>query len=202
MIRAIPLHHPTAAELHAAHVVYEEQEPRAYAYRLARQFIASDAPGAEYTTVEAVDLLLRVWNPRAPQTRALTLAGVRGLLEETADARWAFADRHIATLTEVEHAAVAEIYGSFRNVLGPVGASKALGALHPRFFPLWDTEIADAYVGANFRKEASYYLQFMDYCIEQCTTNVAEAAFGDGLLKTLDEWNYCLWSNDWIEDPR
>ena len=38
----------------------------------------------------------------------------------------------------------------------------------------------------------------MEYAIEQCTTAVHEDAFGDTLLKVLDEWNYSIWTKKWL----
>ena len=198
---ALPLYHPSAEELHAAHVVYEEQEGRAYAYRLAWQILVGPPPVPGLTQIEAVDLLVRVWNPGSSYTRELSLHVIGELLAATAVAREAFVNRDITSLTEAERATVGDLYDSFRVTFAPVGAAKALGVLHPRFFPLWDTRIAKAYVGQNFRKDPRYYLTFVDYCIEQCTA-VGETDFGDSLLKVLDEWNFCIWTTGWIADPR
>ena len=41
----------------------------------------------------------------------------------------------------------------------------------------------------------------MHCCIEQCSAAVTEQEFGVTLLKTLDEWNYCLWTQGWIPAP-
>lgn len=153
------------------------------------------------TEIEAVDLLVRVWNPGSSYTQALSLQAIDGLLEATASARNAFTGRDITSLTDNERSTVHAIFASFRTTFGPVGAAKALGVLHPRFFPIWDTRIATAYVGHAFRKNPDHYLRFMDYCSEQCR-HVREHPFGDGLLKVLDEWNFCVWTKAWIDDPR
>jgi hypothetical protein len=82
-------------------------------------------------------------------------------------------------------------------VLGPVGAAKALGLLSPRVFPLWDTAIGDAYIGYRWALDKAppeHYRKFVVYCIEQCTAAVNEEQFGPALLKTLDEWNFCVWT--------
>lgn len=62
------------------------------------------------TEVEAVDLLLRLWNPGAKQTRALTLELIDALLAVTADGRQTFENRHITSLADAEQCAVQQIY--------------------------------------------------------------------------------------------
>jgi hypothetical protein len=47
-----------------------------------------------------------------------------------------------------------------------------------------------------------HYVTFMEYCIQQCTATVDEDDFGESLLKTLDEWNFCVWTKGWLPDPR
>jgi hypothetical protein len=39
---------------------------------------------------------------------------------------------------------IKSLYASFRKVLGPVGATKLLHLICPRFFPMWDNDIARA----------------------------------------------------------
>lgn len=181
--------------------MYEQREHRAYAYKLARQIISSATPIDGMTEVEAVDLLLRIWNRGASQTKLLSLARLDTLLAITADARAAFEDRHITSLRDAEQSEVEGIYGGFRESLGPVGAATALGLLHPRFFPLWDSKIASHYVGASFRQSDRSYVDFMHCCAEQRSVGVSEREFGEWLLKTLDEWNYCIWTQGWIPAP-
>jgi hypothetical protein len=198
--KALPLHHPTAAELHAAHDTYVKNEGLDYAYRVGRHMLG-DGAAAGFTAAEAIDLLMRVWNAQSPYTWKLTLDAIATLLAQTAQARAAFDDRDIASLAADEVPAVGAIYGDFRAVLGPVGAAKALGLLHPRVFPLWDTAIGVAYIGHKWSQDLAppaYYQTFVGYCAEQCTTAVNEAAFGPTLLKRLDEWNFCVWTKGWL----
>jgi hypothetical protein len=192
--KAFPLQHPTADELHGAHAIYTEKEPAEYAHRLSRHLLEGDA----FTRGEAIHALLRIWSPKGPKA---TPADITSVLDETAEARAAFADRHIATLVVAEHDAVKEIYAAFRGVVGQVGAAKALSVLHPRFFPMWDTKIAVAYLGWRWRAQGAppeHYLMFMVCAIEQCTTAVDEDTFGHTLLKVLDEWNYSIWTKKWL----
>lgn len=112
--------------------------------------------------------------------------------------------RDIGSLTDDEVDTVAAIYGQFREVLGPVGAAKALGLLNPRVFPLWDTAIGDAYIGSKWALDKAppeHYRTFVVYCIGQCTAAVNEEQFGPALLKVLDEWNFCVRTKGWLPKP-
>lgn len=206
MPRALPLHHATARELRAAHASYVAHEQRDYAYRVGRHMLAPDSRcDAGFTSPEAIDLLLRMWNGRSTYTSQLTLDSLGELFADTAQERRQFDDRHIATFTPVDQDSIARVFAAFAQLTGGVGAAKALGLLYPRFFPLWATRIAVAYCGrkwSNDRKNPEHYVTFMKYCIEQCTASVTEDEFGPTLLKTLDEWNYCVWTYGWLPDPR
>lgn len=197
MPKALPLHHPTAGELQNAHAIYIEHEPTAYAYRLTQYLLAGDA----FSGGEAIHALMRIWTPKGPQG---TPAGIAQVLEATADARGTFAGRPIASLDDNDHASIADIYTAFRTEVGAVGAAKALSVLHPRFFPIWDTKVAIAYIGWKWRNDhapPAHYLTFMAYAREQCISAVNEAEYGETLLKTLDEWNYAVWRKGWIDAP-
>ena len=72
MPAALPLYHPTAAELHAAHEIYVRHEKLEYVYRVARYMIG----GSEFSSSEAIDLLLRTWNAQSPYTWKLTIDSI------------------------------------------------------------------------------------------------------------------------------
>lgn len=202
MPRAFPLYLPTAEELRFAHDAYVARESRDYAYRAARCMLTGEP--TRFTEAEAIDLLLRIWNSRSRYTHKLTLANTDALLAASEATRFQFEDRPITSLESHEHGRVADLFDDFRQLMGPVGAAKALGVLHPRFFPLWDTAIAEAYCGSRWSEVdrcPRHYLEFMGICVEQCSSQVSEEEFGPSLLKTLDEWNYCIWTHGWIPEP-
>ena len=204
MPRAVPIHHPSADELSAAHATYVEHEERNYAWHIARRALIDPVVGAHLSEREAVDLLLRSWNGRSSYTHQLTLGAIENVVDATSQDRASFDGRALETFNEDDHPVVAEVYLRFRTVMGPTGAAKALGLLHPRFLPIWDSRIGNAYIGYRWSRDKATpeaYLTFVDYCREQCTTDVDEAAFGPTLLKTLDEWNYCIWSKGWLPPP-
>jgi len=85
------------------------------------------------------------------------------------------------------------LFSCFDQKLDQVGAAKALNLIAPKFFPLWDSAISYGYgvVGAP----QGYFL-FMVIVKDQ----VGRIAFPAGLdaLKTLDEYNYCKYTKNWL----
>jgi hypothetical protein len=85
------------------------------------------------------------------------------------------------------------LFASFEQKLGPVVTAKALSALAPNFFPLWDNPISYHYGVAC---EAHGYFLFMVIVKYQ----VGKIKLPDNLapLKTLDEYNYCRYTKNWL----
>ena len=79
---------------------------------------------------------------------------------------------------------------SARAKLGPVGAAKALHALAPTFFPMWDNEIARGY---GVSTEGGYF-QFMLLAKRQLVGLPADLIPSLSLVKAFDEYNYYKFS--------
>jgi len=96
---------------------------------------------------------------------------------------------------------VKDIFEDFGNVLGKTGAAKSLHLLAPRFFPLWNTEIARAYELGN-GSEAERYCLFMEITKNQVKNLGGEQAVCGNLLKTLDEYNYCKYTRPMLKEKK
>jgi hypothetical protein len=83
------------------------------------------------------------------------------------------------------------LFARFSEVLGPVGASKALHVLAPRFFTLWDNDIAYSYSLYPNQGGWQHYFRLMRGRRQQC-----ESLNGDppDALKLLDEMDYVLYT--------
>ena len=109
-------------------------------------------------------------------------------------------ERSIESFSDEDAVKVERLFGEFEEVLGPVGAVKALHLLAPRFFPLWDRAIAKAY-GLALRergKNADRYRQYMRITKRQYEALSGEHSIGQNLLKVLDEYNYCRYTKHWV----
>ena len=81
-------------------------------------------------------------------------------------------------------------------MLGPVGSAKALHLLAPRFFPIWDTKIAQHYglgLSVSGSKKQKYW-RFMLITQGQCLGLRRAHWNGDNSLKAIDEYNYCKYT--------
>jgi hypothetical protein len=111
-----------------------------------------------------------------------------------------FRQRSIQSLKQEDESEVVHVFKAFEEVLGPVGAAKCLHLLAPRFFPLWDRAIADAY-SLPLRprgRNAERYWRFMGIVKKQVQSLGGEQAIGRNPLKAIDEYNYCKHTKGWI----
>jgi len=96
---------------------------------------------------------------------------------------------------------VKSMFQDFESILGKTGAAKCLHLLAPRFFPLWDTNIAIAYkLGKG--EEAERYCRFMEITKEQVYGLGGELAIGRNPLKALDEYNYLKYTLPRLKEKR
>jgi hypothetical protein len=193
----------TAEELDRARELFEEVEPRDLFYRVAIELIDLARRGdTGISEAEALAVLLQTWNRRfyVAQFRGRFpkehFEAIEALLTEQAAVLSAVAERPIEGLADADRPMVEALFAEFEAVLRPVGAVKALHLLAPRFFPLWDGEIAKGKgcaigdTGTNARR----YWRFMQIALAECRELGGEGRWGPGLLKRLDELNYCRYT--------
>jgi hypothetical protein len=190
----------TAADLDWAREQYTEHEPRALFYRAAIALMGLATRGKPaLTTAETLAVLLQTWNKAYYQYRPFDrrhLAEIDRTLEEQRTALTTFRERSIEESAAEDETMVMTVFAGFEQVLGPVGAAKALHLLAPNFFPLWDRGIAKGYcltlrIGAS---NADRYCEFMRIAREQVKSLGGEQGIGRNALKAIDEYNYCKYS--------
>lgn len=193
---------PTASQLNAAHQRFEKAEPRACIYRAAIELVDSSwNRRTKLTTADAIAVFLQSWNRSLYRFRPFTekhYARLESLLESTRTTMARYRRREIKNLTERDHVPVKRLFAQYENVLFPVGASKALHMLAPRFFPLWDRSIASGYgLALSVRgTNAEKYWRFMQIARLQ-TLWMGKGNVGHNPLKILDEYNYCVYKLGW-----
>ena len=155
------------------------------------------------TVAEALAVLLQTWNRVYDRYRTFDQAHVTRIEQMVSTYRAAIAGyrtRAIDTLNCEERATIVRLFQTFEDVLGPVGASKALHLLAPGLFPLWDRAIAKAYalplgkVGSN----GDRYWRFMLVAQRQCADLHRQEPGGCEPLKSIDEYNYCKHTKGWL----
>jgi hypothetical protein len=188
---------PDTGDLIKAHNLYEKKEPRGHDYWRALEGVESGFGAANFNVASAISTLLKSWNKYnyhfRPKRAAVLEAEIEQLIIANLSAIHAFRARSLATLTEADRATVLALFSSFEKMLGQVGTPKALNLIAPKFFPLWDNPIA---IGYGLVAVRHYYFTFMVAVKDQ----VGRISFPNGLeaLKTLDEYNYCKYTKNWL----
>jgi len=90
--------------------------------------------------------------------------------------------------------------GSKKATCSPVAVAKALHLLAPRFFPLWDLKIANAYGCRYSADPASIYLRFLIKIrgLARAMGNVHIEGTSKTVVKLIDEYNYARFTKGWI----
>jgi len=186
----ISVNMPTAKDLEDAHEEYLEKVSAHFAYRLATEQMRAGRPAL------GIILLLIVWN--GLRARDEHFEGIQRVLRENRPTIAEFAERSISSVTNNDEMKTKHLFEAFDNVhgIGPVGAAKSMHLLAPDFFPLWDSEIAKEYgrqlqLSEVAKQSADGYWAFMKATKRQYDNVEGEWRLDVGLLKLLDEYNYC-----------
>lgn len=179
------------------------QEPRAFCYDLATQFI-NQAKNNDITdwyddtnTIKGILLLLFTWNFAAKKTKKLNFHNVGQLINNNKKELKILEKYSIENADENAWPLIKKVFGKFKVLLGQTGASKALGLLNPKLFVMWDTKIR-AYLtkslipGIMNGKHPEHYVIFLkgiqkiikEYHIKD------KLPLGVIVAKKVDEYNY------------
>ena len=192
------LHIPNLDELAQAHETFERREPRHRDYWLALEGVEKGFRSDNLSDVaSSVAGLLKSWHREfyrwRPTRKTALETELRHLIMQHFQSIISFRGRSLSGLAQGDRATVLKLFSSFEEKLGPVGSAKALNLVAPSFFPLWDNAVAYGY---GVVLAAHGYFLFMVLVKDQIT----RMSFPEGLepLKTLDEYNYCKYTQGWI----
>ena len=188
-----------------ARKIYERKVPRDLFYRAATELIAlARRRKTTLTLSEALALLLRTWDASYFGSNGtfdqMQFGGLEKMLKLHGARLRACQSRTIESISTRDEEPVQVLFAGFESILGPVGAAKALHFLAPRFFPIWDPKIAKAY-GVSLGKtgsNAGRYWQFVGMAREQAEALRSSGHESREILKELDEYNYCRFTNSWM----
>lgn len=195
---------PTIQDLDQTHKKFETIEPRALFYRTSIELVdLAIQDKTKLKFAEAIAVLLQTWNVSYYRFRPFNeehFSKIQGLLENNQCIVTELRQRNIESFCDEDAKLVKDIFQKFENVLGKTGAAKCLHLLAPRFFPLWDTEIANAYDLEG--SDSERYYCFMKITKDQVVSLGGEKAVGRNPLKALDEYNYCEYTLPMLEKKR
>lgn len=122
-----------------------------------------------------------------------------------------FRSRDILTYSSSDDASILALFAEFMSALqicegpkkgtsSPVAVAKALHLLAPRFFPLWDLNIANAYACRYSVDPAKTYLRFIVKIksFARAIGNDHADDSGKTVVKLIDEYNYARFTKKWI----
>jgi hypothetical protein len=182
-------------DLAQARVAYERDEPRDLFYRVALAIIAdAEAGRGQFSVVEGLAVLLQSWNlgyyrrARHPFDQAHYEA-ITELLAANRAELMELGDRAIETMTDADRSTVERLFDRFVAVLGPVGSAKTLHLLAPRWFPIFDNYILQAF--RVWGRDGHAYWRFTTAIKAQVEMVGGEAAAGPNVVKALDELSFC-----------
>jgi hypothetical protein len=187
---------PTIAQLAQA-VRRLETETGDPFYRVATELVElANQRKTKIKVSEALAVLLLTWNMSYfrfhPERRPRLVGDLDDQLARHKRALARFRSTCIESFSADNEGAARTVFESFDGVLGAVGTAKALHLLAPRFFPLWDTKIANAYELRGHG--ADRYLSFINLVKRQCEVlggiGAIERAVGCNALRALDTFNY------------
>jgi hypothetical protein len=194
-------HAVTPANMKAARKAYQEWEPRDVFYRTATVLVGlalrNEIP---ITLAESLAVLLQTWNKNFyrfhKEFNAAHFEEITGVLQSYQNLLTECRERCIEDLRPDDEERLFPLFAAFEAVLGPVGSAKALHLLAPRFFPIWDTKIAQHYglgLSVSGSKKQKYW-RFMLITQGQCLVLRRAHWNGDNSLKAIDEYNYCKYT--------
>jgi len=127
---------------------FEAHETRDLFYRAATDLVALALQHATSLSVaEALAVLLQTWNKNYYRFHTFDkkhFESIEKLLQDHENILAKYRNSNYRQSRLHGAADCIQSVPAFENVLGPVGASKALHLLAPRLFPLWDSHIAKA----------------------------------------------------------
>ena len=195
-----------------AHETFLQAEPRDLMYKVSTRLI-EDYWGNDEEISDALGVLLLTWNSAFYRFGRLNLDSIQDTLSKNKSILTEFRSKDITTYQEGGKCKIVNLYGQFLDSLGitgkagsknegkqsrsPVSVAKALHLLCPKFFPLWDNEIARGY-GCKWpssEKSFDYYWKFLGLTAEQ-VRNLESDRKSDfqypnlSTLKLIDEYNY------------
>ncbi len=203
------MHSPTRSEFTKACEEFEKREKRDAMYKVAT-FLVSHFWGKPEHMANSLGVLLLTWNQAFYRYGQFSFDLLEECIADNLSRIETFRERHIRSLENSDEDDIRLLFLAFLEALkisegrskakkSPVGVAKTLHLLAPRFFPLWDANIARAY---HCKYQVKPELQYLRFCrLIQEVANTVEGYIrneGKTLIKLIDEYNYSKYTQGWI----
>ncbi len=189
--------------LNHAHKIFFEKEKRDVFYRASRILLNEAFNGnRKMPEADILEILLQTWNKQYYRFHPWTNqhhSELDKLINKYEKQFNTIRDKNISSCREGLHGDegwIWVLFTEFKNVLGPVGAAKALHLISPAYFPLWDGKIAkEAYHVPLNQTRYLAMIRVVKHQIEHLSQPDDKETT---ILKLLDEYNYCHYTQSWI----
>ncbi|WP_292387869.1 hypothetical protein [Methanosarcina sp. UBA5] len=191
---------------------FEESEGRDSMYKVA-SFLVEYHWGKYADMADALGVLLLTWNAAFYRygSSSLDFEELEKCINKNFVIIDSFRDRDISELSENDEQSIRKLFNDFNEALminsgkkkgtkSPVSVAKALHLLAPKFFPLWDYNIAKAYRQNYSVKPEEKYIEFCKitkYMVESMKDYKINKS--KSMIKKIDEYNYARYTKHWIE---
>lgn len=185
---------------------FEKHEKRDAMYKVAT-FLVDYFWGNPSKMANGLGVLLLTWNQAFYRYGSFDFDKLEECITENFQKIESFRNRDILSLSNSDDDDVKKLFNKFLVALArvkdgissPVAVSKALHLLAPKFFPLWDDDIAPAYGCEYYDNPAEKYILFCRI-IKQMAERVKDYVTQSDkpLLKLIDEYNYSKYTGRWI----
>jgi hypothetical protein len=202
---------PTPEDFERGYLAFQARERRDAMYKTAT-FPVGYFWGKAPEMADSLGVLLLTWNQAFYRYGPFDFQRLEEAIANNQRELESFRARDIVSYSTRDDPVIGSLFNRFLVALrlcegtkkgtgSPVAVAKALHLLAPRFFPLWDLEIANAYGCRYAGKSPEKYLLFIrktKRLAEQLVGVVQVCDTGKRLLKLIDEYNYARYTKGWI----
>ena len=194
-----------SAELEKGCSRFERYEGRDSVYRVAT-FLLEQWWGRAAEMADALIVMLLAWYAPFYKYGLFDQNHLEKFLLGHWDVISSFRDRDVMSLADADLADIRRLFTGLHRALlfregkaqghrSPIAVAKTLHLLAPRFFPLWDYEIANHYGCEYSEKPAEAYSQLC-CTFKQIAVTLASVIppTSKSLLKQIDEYNYATYT--------
>ena len=201
---------PSPDEFRKGYMAFQQHERRDAMYKTAT-FLVNHFWDYPADIADSLGVLLLTWNQAFYRYGPFDFQRLEKVIATKQPVLDSFRSRDILTYSSADDAAIKSLFAEFLSALqicegskkatcSPVAVAKALHLLAPRFFPLWDLKIANAY-GCHYSADpAGTYLRFIVKIrgLARAMANVHIEDTSKTIVKLIDEYNYARFTKGWI----
>jgi hypothetical protein len=202
---------PTTDEFKRGFTAFQAREKRDAMYKTAT-FLVGHFWGHAAEVADSLGVLLLTWNQAFYRYGPFDFDKLEEAIALNQRQLDGFRARDISSYSPADDQAIGALFATFLGALrlcegtkkgtsSPVAVAKALHLLAPRFFPLWDAEIATKYGCRYSRGPAEKYIVFLrktQKLADRLAGTVVADEGGKSLIKLIDEYNYAKYTKGWI----